>query len=87
MENGYHIVLCGWMMDELGLEGAELLVYAVIYGFSQDGETTYQGGEKYLSYASGLPIPTVRKALKRLMEKGLIVKLMDGYRVTMPIFE
>lgn len=87
MNSSYYIVLQGWMVQELGLKGAELLVFAIIYEFSQGGESTYQGGEKYLSYASGLPIPTVRKALKRLMEKGLIVKLMDGYRVTMPIFE
>lgn len=78
------------MVQELGLKGAELLAYAIIYEFSQGGESTYQGGEEYLAYASGLPIPTVRKALKRLMEKGLIIKsqeiiddeLMDRYSVT-----
>ena len=37
----------GWMVTELGLRGNELAAYAIIYGFSQDGASKFQGSLTY----------------------------------------
>lgn len=34
-----YVVIQGWMITRLGLKGNELMIYAVIYGFTQNGET------------------------------------------------
>ena len=36
-ENFYTVF--GWMLNELNLRGSDLVVYAIIYSFSQDGES------------------------------------------------
>ena len=38
----------GWMVTELGLKGNELIIYAIIAGFSQDGESNFHGSLSYL---------------------------------------
>ena len=40
-ENYYQIT--GWMINRLGLKGAKLNIFAIIYGFSQDGESEFSG--------------------------------------------
>ena len=64
----------GWMLNRLELKGIELDVYAIIYGFSQDGESSFTGSLQYLSDFTNTTRPTVIKALKSLVEKGYIVK-------------
>lgn len=73
-DDNYFIVQ-GWMITQLGLKGTDLLVYAVVYGFSQDGETEFTGSLQYLSdFCGGISRPTVISSLKRLTEGGLIEK-------------
>ncbi len=38
-----YIAIQGWMVTELGLKNTELIVYALIYGFSQDRRSTGAG--------------------------------------------
>ena len=49
------IVLHPFMTRDLKLKGNELLVYAVIYGFSQDGMSSFFGSRRYIA-DSGTPI-------------------------------
>ena len=42
-----YIVIQDWMISDLQLKGNELLTYALIYGFSQDGESEFKGSLKY----------------------------------------
>lgn len=72
MNNNNYCVIFGWMLNELELSGNELLIYAVIYGFSQDGESKYKGGRGWLANTLNVSKPTVDKALKSLREKGYI---------------
>ena len=58
----------------LGLKGNELLVYAVIYGFSQDGDTWFQGSQTYLAEMCGCTRQGVQKNLDSLIKKELIEK-------------
>ena len=75
IQDSNYFVVSGWMMNQLGLKGTDLLVYAIIYGFSQDGETEFTGSIQYLcDFCGGVSRPTIISSLKRLAENGLIVK-------------
>ncbi len=74
MSNDNYCVIFGWMCNELNLSGNELLVFAVIYGFSQDNESKFYGGRGYLSRTLNISKPTVDRALMSLMEKGYIIR-------------
>lgn len=69
-----HVVLHGWFITELKLKGNELLVYAIIYGFCQDGENKFEGGLKYLQEWTCSSKNTVLKSLRTLEEKSLVRK-------------
>ena len=64
----------GWMVNKLHLSGNELICYAIIYGFSQEGMSVFMGSLSYLEKWMNATKPTVIKALKSLVEKELIVK-------------
>ena len=77
-----HVTIQGWMCNELELKGNELLVYALIYGFSQDGESSFFGGRKYIAETFNISLPTVDKALQSLLDKGYIIKHISGDYIT-----
>lgn len=68
------INIYGWMVTRLGLKGNELLVYAIIYGFSQDDETRFTGSLQYLADWTNSTKQSCIKCLKSLAEKGYITK-------------
>lgn len=72
MKSDNFIVIQGWMCNELELKGNDLLVFALIYGFSQDEESRFSGSRKYIAETFNISLPTVDKTLKNLIEKGLI---------------
>lgn len=74
MKNTNYYTVHGWMINELGLSGNDLLIYAIIYGFSQDGNTEYSGSLNYLVTFINSTKPTVINCLKKLCERGLLVK-------------
>lgn len=75
MKNHNSTTIYGWMVNELGLSGNELICYAIIYGFSQDGASSFCGSRKYISkFIGAKSLNTVDKYLDILIEKGLILK-------------
>lgn len=64
----------GWMISELRLKGNDLLVYAIIYGYSQDGSSCFSGGLQYLADWVNGTKRGVQKNLDNLMAKGLIAR-------------
>lgn len=74
MTNTNYYVIHGWMINELKLTGNELLVYAIIYGFSQDGETEFNGSLSYMAEMTNSTKRTIINTLNTLEEKGLIRK-------------
>ena len=64
----------GWMRTRLGLKGNELVIYAVIYGFSQDGSSWFSGSAGYLADWAGITRQQAMVILKKLLEKQLIIK-------------
>lgn len=71
-----YIQIAGWMLNELNLKGNELLIYALIHGFCQDGKSTFKGGLTYIGEWTNSTKQGVIKALKSLLEKKLIVKVL-----------
>jgi stress-induced morphogen len=69
-----YIVVESFMINKLNLKGNELLIYAIIYGFSQDGNSYFYGSLQYLENWTNSTRQGVLKALKKLQEKGLIEK-------------
>ena len=69
-----YIVIQSFMVSELGLKGNELLIYAIIFGFSQTTGQAFHGSLTYLESWTNSTRPTVIASLKSLVEKGLIEK-------------
>ena len=70
-----YYVTNGWMITQLGLTGRELQVYAIIYGFTQDGETEFTGSLNYIMEWLGTSsFHTALRAINSLIDKGLINK-------------
>lgn len=69
-----YIVIQGWMVNQLRLSGNELIVYAIIYGFSQDGESKFDGSRQYLADSCNCSIRSIQNILNSLVEKQLITK-------------
>ena len=74
IKNENFIVIQGFMINELDLKGNELIIYAIIYGFSQDGENKYTGSLNYLANWTNSTKQGVLKSLKSLVDKGYIFK-------------
>lgn len=73
MDKSY-VVILSWMTTELKLSGNDLLVYALIYGFSQDDESSFVGSRSYIANMFNITLPTVDRVLKDLVTKGFIEK-------------
>lgn len=65
------IIIRPWMVEELKLTGNRLVIFAIIYGFSRNGDW-FQGSVSFLCKRSGLTDKGVRNVLKGLCTDGLI---------------
>ena len=74
VKNENYIHIGGWMINELNLKGNELIIYAIIYGFSQAENQVFSGSLQYLADWTNSSKQGVQKNLKSLIEKGFIVK-------------
>lgn len=68
-----------WMLD-LGLDIYETVILAVIYGFSQDGTSTFCGSQNYLARKAQCTRRKVINALATLVDKGLLEKIDKDVR-------
>lgn len=62
----------GFMRNRLNLKGNELMVYAIIYGFSQDGNQRFTGSSQYLADWIGTTRRSALNTLQSLVDKGLL---------------
>ena len=72
-KDGY-VVVQPWMIQDYNLKSNELLVYALIWGFSQDEQSCFYGSVSYIMDYFSLSKNTVLSALGVLEEKGLLRK-------------
>lgn len=75
----------GFMIHDLNLNGNQLLIYSLIYGFSQDGKSWYNGSLRFISAALKIDKVTTVRNLKLLEDSELIEKRIrtigNSYRV------
>lgn len=75
MKDNNYINIQFWMVGKMQLKGNELLAYALIYGFSQDGRTKFTGSQNYISEWLNVSRSTTKSVLKSLAKKGLLSKI------------
>lgn len=73
MTKSRYITIQEWML-ELGIGGNDLLAYALVYGFCQDGTSSFTGSLNYVAQWLGTTRRTALSVLQRLEERGLITK-------------
>ena len=71
------ITIQAFMVNDLHLKGNELLIYAIIFGFSQDGVSEFTGSLQYLADWCNTSKQTIISALQSLCEKQLILKNVE----------
>lgn len=74
VKNENYITIQGWMVNKLQLKGNALLVYAIIYGFSQEENSWFTGTSNYLAEWCNCSRQSISTILKKLVEQGLIEK-------------
>ena len=74
LNNKNYIAIADWMVTSFDFNTRELLCYAIIYGFSQDGESVFSGSLNYLSTWLGIRRDNVMRYLNGLVEKGVVTK-------------
>jgi hypothetical protein len=74
IKNENYITIQGWMINELGLKGNSLIIYATIYGFSQTNNCEFTGSANYLAEWCGCSRQTVITTLNKLVADNLIIK-------------
>lgn len=72
-KDGY-VVVQPWMIQDYGLKGNKLLIYALIYGFSQDEQSCFYGSTRYIMDYFTLSERAVVKLLDELVDEGLLYK-------------
>ena len=70
---GWHIVVTE-EMRALGLSGNDLMVFALINGFSQDGQGCFYGSLPYICETCGISKRTAIYILNDLVERGFLMK-------------
>lgn len=74
VQNENFVVIQGWMINDLKLKGNELIIYAIIHGFSQTEGQLFNGSLQYLAEWTNSTKQGVIKCLKSLVEKRYIEK-------------
>ena len=72
--NNAYITIQSFMRTQLNLSGTDLIIYAIIFGFSQDGKSKFRGTLPYLMEWCGCSKNTVRTSLENLVKAGHIIR-------------
>lgn len=84
-----YIFISPFMIEDLGLKDKELILYALIYGFSRKGSDSYfTGNNAYMAKWLKINKANVNRYTSSLIEKGLLERIEDGrtikYRAIVP---
>ena len=72
LKYGQYINIQSFMIIDFGLTGNDLLVYAIIWGFSQDGENVFMGNRSYLAAWCNCSERSIQRNINNLLARGLI---------------
>lgn len=74
LKDGNYISIQKFMVSRLELSGNELIAYALIYGFSQDGESSFKGSLSYVAEWLNCSKATACSILNKLASDGFLEK-------------
>lgn len=74
VKNEHYITIMEFMVRDLELSGNELIAYALIYGFSQDGESYFKGSLSYVAKWLNCSKATACTILNKLSDDGFLKK-------------
>lgn len=74
IKNENYIAIQAFMVKDLELSGNELIAYALVYGFSQDGESYFKGSLSYVSEWLNCSKATACNILNKLAADGFLEK-------------
>lgn len=77
MKDGHFINIAGWMGNRLELRGNELICFALIYSFSQDGESQFRGKLDFLAGCMFATRKTALSIIDKLLGLNLILKIEE----------
>lgn len=77
MKDGTFVNIQAWMINDYNLTGNKAIVYAFIYGFSQDNQGCFYGSSSYIIENLKLGRSTVLDILKELEANGLLKKWQE----------
>lgn len=77
MKDENYINIQGWMINKLNLKWNELILYAIIYWFSQDWNSKYKWSLSYIEKALKISKNTIISNLDNLIKRNLIEKIID----------
>ena len=83
--NGWYLVITQDMVEGLGLRGSELLVYALVNGYSQGGRGMFTGSLEHVAAVCGISRRTAARVLASLVDTGRLEKVqyeVNGVRYT-----
>ena len=73
-----NIIIESWMTSKLGLSGNSLILFAIMWRDSKQGEDVAKDDYLNHSAAMGVSVPTYYNAVKKLVENDIICKAEDG---------
>ena len=74
MKDSDFIIKQGWMVSKLHLRGMSLELYALVYGYTKDGETWYETNIANIMEWLMASESTVHRHLRELVESGYILR-------------
>lgn len=79
MKDKGFITIQGWMINHTPFSGNDLQFYALVYGFSQDGRSKFDGGYSYIAKTLKITRRGAIKLCKRVVNTGYVhTKLIEG---------
>lgn len=79
MKDTNYVTMMGYMRTKYNLKGAELITFALIHGYTQNGEDWFTGSISEIQEWTGTSKRNVISILQSLVAKGLLIK---SYRET-----
>ena len=74
MKKTDYLVIMAPMVNELGLQGNSLLVFAMIHGFSKDGNHKFVGSYQYIADWLNISIRSAKEIVANLITDGFVTK-------------
>ena len=82
MKNENYFQVQYWMINELKLKGNELMLFAIIHGFTKSRKGKYHGSQRFISEALKISRLTAGRTINKLLDKDFIIRTSESHYVS-----